>query len=365
MQNKRFLVVLAIIIQLIGFFVFKYGWLIFTIYVLVFLSYPQSLKPLKNRKFWVTYIILLLLVPIFARDPQSQFLGVSYNAEVLSQMLMMSLRGLMLFALFQVMTFNLPRSTIETFIQRINLPYLAVILEMAQKASPAVKSIFIARKSIFSRAWAEEKSLHLIIEYFTDIMVDFIAFADDLTRDESAQSMMSPQSIFDAIDASSRRRIFLVSGHEAQGKTTWIKAFITEANNRKIAVDGFISEQKAFRQDRWAQELVRIKNGESHFLSTSDEIESALHIGKYYFDASCFDWAFDSRHSISDDCLYYILDEVGFLELEGNGFHSFIQFLISDQQDINLIISVRKKLLARVGAYLASLGLAAENIHIV
>jgi len=102
-RSKRFWIALLI---LTGLFLLGLNPYLITIlmFSLAFFYNRKTIQPLKNYKFWIIILFLVLIVPLFTGIQDKSFLGINYSSEQLQKTLFMTLRGISVFLLFQVLT---------------------------------------------------------------------------------------------------------------------------------------------------------------------------------------------------------------------------------------------------------------------
>ena len=135
---------------------------------------------------------------------------------------------------------------------------------------------------------------------------------------------------------------FILSGSVHSGKTTRLIKWLKDKNN----VQGIISpilDGKRY--------LVNIQSDEKRKLEIDSfsSKENVTKVGKYIFDQSVFDWAckiiLDTIKSNPD---WLIIDEVGPLELQGDGLAKAVNKVLSNKNILvgtNLVLVVRDSLM--------------------
>jgi nucleoside-triphosphatase THEP1 len=141
--------------------------------------------------------------------------------------------------------------------------------------------------------------------------------------------------------------IFIFSGPIHSGKTTWLENWIKNAPT----VDGILAPVINGRRH-----LKYILSGEIYLLETdSPNPESYLQIGNYKFLNSEFQKAKKYLlNLINNPPNRIIVDEIGFLELDGQGYEPAVSQLINNldaNSNVNIILVVRDTLKAKVIDY--------------
>lgn len=142
-------------------------------------------------------------------------------------------------------------------------------------------------------------------------------------------------------------QIYVYSDSIHSGKTTRLEAWIRIIQS----VDGIL--MPVINNKRY---IKYISTGEMHMLE-SDTIDPELvqQIGKYKFQTDIFEQAQNYLLSLIDKKLeWIIIDEIGFLELNKQGFEPAVSELIhrlKRKQDVNMLLVIRDYLKAKVFDY--------------
>ncbi|MGM0436575.1 MAG: nucleoside-triphosphatase [Bacillota bacterium] len=139
----------------------------------------------------------------------------------------------------------------------------------------------------------------------------------------------------------------IVTGPINSKKTTRMKAL-----HREKGGDGFIMIKTMDGNTVKSYHAQRLSTGEQRLLVLrvgyeDDSFMEATRIGPYRFDASALDWIHSTmKHLIHSHETPLYLDEVGILELRGEGFSAIMDEL--SQSDKPIYISVREDLVQSV-----------------
>jgi len=136
--------------------------------------------------------------------------------------------------------------------------------------------------------------------------------------------------------------IFIYCGSVHSGKTTRLIKWLIDKNN----VQGIISP--IIDGNRF---LVNINSDEKRELEieSGSSQENVIKVGKYIFDKSVFEWACEIiLDAIKSNPDWLIIDEVGPLELQGEGLAKAVDKVFSGKDNLlktNVVFVVRKQLL--------------------
>ena len=129
--------------------------------------------------------------------------------------------------------------------------------------------------------------------------------------------------------------VIVITGDRNSGKTT----AVLKLKEAFPVFKGFLSISEGKKDEIT---LLDTSNGNS-FPLMSRYFDSSTCVGSYHYLQSTFDYV-NSRIFTRDD--YVIIDEVGRLEVSGNGFEPLIKKLLS--LNINMVITVRGQFLGDV-----------------
>jgi len=135
--------------------------------------------------------------------------------------------------------------------------------------------------------------------------------------------------------------IYIIAGPVKSGKSTKIFEWV----RNQPGVSGILS---------------LLIDGKKHIFSISDETKECLEtvnedgviVGRYMFDQKVFEWAQRKlTNELNNATRFLIIDEIGYLELKGEGLEPMLSTIIKavdKRDDITLILVVRESLLNQV-----------------
>ncbi len=134
---------------------------------------------------------------------------------------------------------------------------------------------------------------------------------------------------------------YILSGPVKSGKSTRLFDWIHNQSNVSGILSLLIDGKK---------HLYSISDKEEKCLETSKK--NALAVGRYFFDPYVFEWAQKKLiNEMNIASRYLIIDEIGYLELEGKGLEPTLSMLIKASQerdDITLLLVVRESLVDQI-----------------
>ncbi len=136
-------------------------------------------------------------------------------------------------------------------------------------------------------------------------------------------------------------QIYILSGKTGIGKTTYLASWIKDKN-----VDGILAPVINGKRH-----LKHISSNQMKKLEVDDDVENRkiVSVGRYLFDENIFDWAKEKLlESFNANPEWLIIDEIGPLELTGNGLEPAVSQIlksIDNQNKIKIIFVVRENLI--------------------
>lgn len=207
-------------------------------------------------------------------------------------------------------------------------------------------------RNFFSRT--AFRNLPLAVELSVESLPDFIAAIPDFKSFRK-----NPVSVFYQVlsHAGNRlseiqgrnRRIFIITGGKAEGKTTFagkVAAFLKE---HRLKPAGFLAERIMKGEETTGYDLVNVETGERiNILTSGDDIKAAGRIGKFTISMAGFAYGEKILHQqIHHRRRLVFIDEVGALELRGQGWSASMDQLLEKSHN-NIVLVVRDEFLDKV-----------------
>lgn len=300
--NSRFLPAAAIIsVAYIGFCIWKY---------------KNSLKRLKKISFWISFIVITFAAA-FLWNGFSH--GAFFSKDGLIVGLTMNARAIVLVIGFASISVELKNPVIKSLLYNRGFASLYQSLNLAFSALP----YFLSNLSLK----AKEK------------------------RANSLRSILSQAGNLLAIfqnEHQSRPKIVIITGEVQQGKTTFVRKIVEDLADEKYKIAGFLSLGINRDGKRAGFDLVDVETSEKMELCSDNKYETKIRLGHYYFnsDAIVFGNRILSSEGIAGKQLI-VIDEIGPLELKGQGWSNSIEEL-TGKYSIPELWVVRKKLVEKI-----------------
>lgn len=133
-------------------------------------------------------------------------------------------------------------------------------------------------------------------------------------------------------------RVYILTGERESGKSTFLEEFIHLFRDAGYCCSGIVTPSLINADGTKGYRWLHIPSKRTEILAISDEEEGWIPQGDYYFSPKSFEMG-TSMLQCSDSCLV-VLDEIGKLELKGEGWSSALNYLL--KRPIILVLCVRK-----------------------
>ena len=290
--------------------------------ILCIFLYKQNLNRLKNVKFWVTLIIIMilsgLLLSEFKTGGKSNYIyGFLIGLE-------MNLRALLMIFGFSSISIELRNPKIENWFKKKGMGQLSIALEAAFKILPFMVANLSEEKKYL------RKPLGIILRLIgkTDLWLERI------------QNQINNNPI-----------VFFITGKKGSGKTTFITEVISNLQKEGFKAGGILAPGYWDNNIRSRFDIVDISANERKLLCGMEIENGAEEIGRFKFVGEGLALGSEalSYENVFDKDLV-VIDEVGPLELKGKGWAESINELISKCNKI-LILVVRDDAVEEVKNY--------------
>lgn len=134
--------------------------------------------------------------------------------------------------------------------------------------------------------------------------------------------------------------IYILTGDIQTGKTTSLMNWCEQRADVAGILTPIIDDKRKF---------VNVFSNAVFDMEANNEEKDILLIGKYRFSLKAFDRAKQILlQSLPSTINYLIIDEIGFLEIKGEGFYECVKTILKKNIDQKIILVVRKNLLTDV-----------------
>ena len=142
-------------------------------------------------------------------------------------------------------------------------------------------------------------------------------------------------------------KVYIITGEQGSGKTTFLKTLVTQLQERKIIVGGFIAEGLWKVGKRSGFNLFSIRDTITIPLCTKEPVQTYFQLGKFYFNPVALKTGnkiIKKDYQVSD---LMVIDEIGIFELKEQIWFDALKYLLKKTEK-PVIITVRKKIVSVV-----------------
>jgi len=287
--------------------------------VFVIVKYKQSLRRLAKPVFWIQMIVILLVAVFFWNEYAT---GQGLQAGGFMIGLQMVFRALLVVMAFTAISVELRNPVVKAVLYKRGFSRFYTAMGLAFSVLPEVMSRLAKPVNLIFRP---VRSLSMIILYSDNIYRNFL---DRLTKGS---------------------RVFLISGDQREGKTTFLKKAVALFDKKNIPVGGLIASGIDNQGVRNGFSLLDIASYEKILLCQIEEKPGWEKTGKYYFNPEGLKFGLSKLNHIPRGSLV-VVDEIGPLELGGKGWSSSLQRFLEEKRQI-MIWVVRRNLIEQVIRY--------------
>ncbi|MBN2664862.1 MAG: hypothetical protein JXR67_00010 [Bacteroidales bacterium] len=288
---------------------FVWAPVVITVIVIWSFRYKRALRQISRPKFWI-FFVFITLITAFALS-KAQKGEISWQEGILTG-IQMNFRAAVIIAGFTVLGTELYNPRIRNFFQKTSFRNLPLALELSAESLPHFISSVPDLKSLVRNP--------------VSIFYHIIMQAESRFHEIKGKSAPDP-------------KIFIVTGLLGSGKSTFMKQLAEALRKNGHQPGGIISERKSDDSGTAGYDLVSIESGERvEFLRKSEE-KVPERIGRFIIVPGSIEKG--AAILDSSDKGIILIDEVGALEINGRGWASCIDALLSRPVS-HLILSVRE-----------------------
>ena len=282
------------------------------------LKYRNSLKRLKKISFWVSFMIITFAAA-FLWNGFSH--GAFFSMDGLIIGLKMNARAIIIVIGFASLSVELKNPVIKSLLYHRGFASLYQSLSLAFSALP----FFLSN---LSKSENKKKS------------ISGISFHGLLGQAEALLNIFEKEHLL-------RPQVVIITGEIHQGKTTFTQKIVSDLHAQNIRIAGFFSVGINENGMRTGFNLVDIESSRQIELCSDKKNEKLIKFGRYYFNSDAISLGNEilNLDNLSDKQLI-VIDEVGHLELNGQGWSNAIEN-ISRSNTVPQLWIVRKSLVQK------------------
>ncbi|MFC1550732.1 nucleoside-triphosphatase [Candidatus Neomarinimicrobiota bacterium] len=310
------------------------------------LTYHDAVRPLRNYKFWISIMLLVVIVPIFAGVQDNVFLGISYSSQKLDQTFLMILRGISVFMFIQVLTTNLDSRKIEKIMLKLRIKHFSELLDLSRSIIPKAEGIARTMRGKLKSNLKNGVNIRKFYYIIVDVFVDLIRLTNKFDASDLPTLSSDPETLIQLVSHQKKPSLLIVAGEPWSGKSHWFKSLNASLQSKKINSAGVITAKANINEPEYNQILIDISTNEKRQLSTTNPFSTNIRTDRFYFYEETFSWGNEIiKHGIASEWL--IIDEVGILEQKGTGFGPAIKNIPESFKGV-LLFALRTSLIAEL-----------------
>jgi len=276
--------------------------------------YRQNMRFLKKAALWIQLSFILLFSAVFYDgfsingifQPDGWIIG-----------LKMVFRAMVLMAAFSAISSELKNPVVKNVLYKKGMKSLYQALELAFSALPGLMETF--------------PSDHTQLRGFRKFTLAMLNSSESLLEN------------FLSIERS-RPTIFVISGNIHEGKTTLTQKVVKLLQEKSVLVRGFFAVAYDNVADKKLYCIEDIETANRKILCSENPSTGDIKYGRFYFSAEGIQLGRDILfRAVSDSGQLIVIDEIGSLEINDNGWAPAIRELLNQTQTAHLWI-VREKL---------------------
>jgi nucleoside-triphosphatase THEP1 len=263
------------------------------------INYKNSLKRLKKLSFWISFLIITFAAAFLWNGFSG---GAFFSMNGLIVGLKMNARAIIMVLGFASISVELKNPLIKSILYHRGFANLYQSLSLAFSALP----FFLSN---LSKSGIKNKS------------ISGTSFNSILSQAETLLNIFKKEDLL-------KPQVVIITGEIHQGKTTFTQRIITDLLEQKIRIAGFLSLGINDNGTRTGFNLFDIESSEQTELCSTIIDENRIKFGQFYFnnDAILKGNEILRTENLSDKQLV-VIDEVGPLELTGQGWSNVIENL--------------------------------------
>ncbi len=280
------------------------------------LRYKRAMRQLSCPKFWISFVVITLLFALLIasfNDSQNSWV------DGLMTGLQMNFRAAVVIVGFSVLSTELYNPIIRNFLARSAFKQVPAALEIAFQSLP-----FIVTNLPDARTFLKTPGgvIKLLIRY--------------------------AENRFNELADKQQASVFIISGKVSEGKTTFLTKLVGNLKAKNMPTGGFYSPRIMKNGQTIGYNLVSVETGVQLNYLKIKKNETGESIGRYDINSEVMN---KGKQILSVENVkgkdVIIIDEIGKLELNNNGWKNSLEKLLVTQ-DLCLILSVRKEYVQQV-----------------
>jgi nucleoside-triphosphatase THEP1 len=282
------------------------------------IRYKRAVRQLSRPKFWLFFVFVTLITAFAFTVAKGG--DISWQQGLLTG-IQMNFRAVVIVVGFASLGTELYNPVIREFFQKTAFKNVPLALELSVESLPLFISSVPDLKSLMKKP--------------VSIFYNVISQAD---RRLSEIRDKKP----------GERKIFIVSGPRGKGKTTFLREVADLLRKKNLSVSGIIAEALTDGRESGGYDIVNLETGERLAFLRNEDKYGNDRIGRFYICPEGLEGGksvFTALLSAETDIV--VIDEVGRLELRGQGWHDPVTDLLG-KTGHNIIMTVRREFVEKI-----------------
>ena len=278
--------------------------------------YKRALRKLTQSKFWIYFFVITMAAAFVFTKIQSM----SLDSGLLIG-LQMNFRAVVIIIGFSVLGTELYNPNIRNFFLKSSFKQLPIALELAFSSLPATISSL--------------PDVKIIVKKPVTILHQLVAQAEWRLTEVKEQMNFT-------------QKVFILTGSIGQGKTTFIQNIVKNFQSKGITVGGIYSPRVMQDKTTIGYDIIDINTNEREVFLRQSSLDNRIKIGRFNIHLQGLQKGIKTlKSSIDTNTQIVIIDEVGKLELDNNGWASGIDELIKNAQN-HLLLVIRDRYIEQI-----------------
>lgn len=296
-----------------------FDWYIWTISIglisIVWIfRYKRALRQLIRPRFWIYFIVITMLTAFVVNKIQANDL---YSGILIG--VQMNFRALIIILGFSVLGTELYNPVIRNYFNKTKFRQLPIALELSFESLPKMISSIPDVKVLI------KEPIGVVFQIISQINFRLAEFKNEINA-----------------------KVFIITGRVGAGKTSYIKELTEDFNSKEIKICGIYANRVMNNEQTVGYDLIDIATGTAEVFLRINNNCAANKIGKYEIFSKALALGIRRLNSLKNsDVNTIVIDEIGKLELNGQGWASVFNDLIKNT-DKQLIITVRDSFVNKV-----------------
>jgi nucleoside-triphosphatase THEP1 len=295
-----------------------YAWslvIISTVSIWIF-RYKRALRQLTKSKFWIYFFVITMITAFVFTKIQSQsiFTGLRIGIQ-------MNFRAALIIIGFSVLGTELYSPKIRNLFFKSRFKQIPVALELAFNSLPKTIAAIPGIKDIFKNPF---DTLHHII-----------------SDAERRLQQLKNQADFS-------QKVFILTGSIGQGKTTYLQKLINFFQHKGITIGGIYSPRVLKDKETIGYDIIDINTAEREIFLRQASYPDEMKIGRFNIHLEGLKKGIKAiQSSNNQNTKMVIIDEVGLLELQNQGWAKNIEELVRNSQN-HILLVIRDSFIEKV-----------------